>query len=145
MEKRKKDLPHWVTPGVFSGNYVVDEAVERISIVKPVEPAAKAEEEIKQNGNDQVVNEETAAPSPKSELVLEPTFEIIMRETDVATSDELRSLEQEVATLKEEVTAWEKRWKEAEESQKKEMQYLYQVVLSLKKEWEIERNEHRHN
>ena len=143
MEKRKKgDLPHWVTPGVFSGTYVVDEAVERISIVKPVEKLPEAEIKVTvQEGEAKL----EAAPETKPELVLEPTFEIIMRETDVATSEELQNLEQEVASLKETVAAWEKKWKEAEESQKKEMQYLYQVVLSLKKEWEIERNEHRHN
>lgn len=32
-------------PGVFSGNYVVDEAVERISIVKPVEKGTEPENE----------------------------------------------------------------------------------------------------
>ncbi|MGG1659703.1 hypothetical protein [Brevibacillus sp. NRS-1366] len=142
MEKRKKwDLPHWVTPGVFSGNYVVDEAVERISIVKPVE---KTEEPIGEKGQE-AKGEVEDGSKQKPELVLEPTFEIIMRETDVATSEELQKLEQEVAALKETIAAWENRWKELEGNQKKEMQYLYQVVLSLKKEWEIERNEHRHN
>ena len=142
MEKRKKwDLPHWVTPGVFSGHYVVDEAVERITIVKPVEKAA---EEPTTEIQQEEINVEGSTPK-QPELVLEPTFEIIMRETDVATSEELENLEREVASLKEELASWENRWKEFEESQKKEMQYLYQVVLSLKKEWEIERNEHRHN
>ncbi|MGM0711658.1 hypothetical protein [Brevibacillus parabrevis] len=140
MEKRKKgDLPHWVTPGVFSGHFVVDEAVERISIVKPVE---KAQEAVIGQVPKQPADEK---PDEEKQLVLEPAFEIIMRETDVATSEQLEKLEQEVAALKESLAAWEKRWKKAEEEQSKERQHLYQVVLSLKKEWESERNEHRHN
>lgn len=142
MEKRKKwDLPHWVTPGVFSGHFVVDEAVERISIVKPGEKGQEAAVE-KATATEQTACEQ---PAEAQELVLEPKLEIMMRETDVVTTEQLEKLEQEVAALKESLAAWEKRWKKAEEEQAKERQYLYQVVLSLKKEWESERNEHRHN
>ncbi|MFY0545508.1 hypothetical protein [Brevibacillus sp. H7] len=38
MEKRKRmDQSHWVTPGVFSGSYTVEEAVERITSTKQME------------------------------------------------------------------------------------------------------------
>ncbi|MFS0555596.1 hypothetical protein [Brevibacillus sp. 179-C9.3 HS] len=138
MEKRKKwDLSHWVTPGVFSGNYVVDEAVQRISIVKPNE---KQEEEETENVQELVVN---TSEEQQKELVLEPTFGIIMREPDEAVGDQVQKLEQEVRELREALAAWEERWKKLEENHMKEIQYLYRVVLSLKKEWEIERNEHR--
>nr|WP_217367052.1 hypothetical protein [Brevibacillus sp. AF8] len=130
-------MSHWVTPGVFSGSYVVDEAVQRISIVKANE---KQEEEVTENVQELVVN--TTAEQPK-ELVLEPTFEIIMRETDEAVVEQVHKLEQEVMELKEALASWEERWEKLEENHTKQLQYLYQVVLSLKKEWEIERNEHR--
>nr|WP_285860424.1 hypothetical protein [Brevibacillus sp. MER 51] len=130
-------MSHWVTPGVFSGSYVVDEAVQRISIVKANE---KQEEEVTENVQELVVN--TTAEQPK-ELVLEPTFEIIMRETDEAVVEQVHKFEQEVMELKEALASWEERWEKLEENHTKQLQYLYQVVLSLKKEWEIERNEHR--
>lgn len=140
MEKRKKwDLSHWVTPGVFSGHFVVDEAVERVSIVKVGE---KGQEAVGEKATAKTACEQ---PAEAKEPVPEPKFEIIMRETDVVTTEQLEKLEQEVAALKESLAAWEKRWKKFEEEQAKERQYLYQVVLSLKKEWESERNEHRHN
>ncbi|MED1800052.1 hypothetical protein [Brevibacillus porteri] len=138
MEKRKKwDLSHWVTPGVFSGSYVVDEAVQRISIVKANE---KQEEEVTESVQELVVK--TTVEQPK-ELVLEPTFEIIMRETDEVVVEQVHKLEQEVMELKEALASWEERWEKLEGNHTKQLQYLYQVVLSLKKEWEIERNEHR--
>lgn len=119
MEKRKKwDLPHWVTPGVFSGNFVVDEAVERISSVKPTEKS--------------------------TEKPMEKMIEI-RTQNDPTLLEQVEKLELELTALKEELASWEKRMKELEEEQGKERQYLYQVVLSLKKEWESERNEHRHN
>nr|WP_207145750.1 hypothetical protein [Brevibacillus brevis] len=130
-------MSHWVTPGVFSGNYVVDEAVQRISIVKANE---KQDEVVTENVQELVVN--TTAEQPK-ELLLEPTFEIIMRETDEAVVEQVHQLEQEVMELKEALASWEERWEKLEENHSKQLQYLYQVVLSLKKEWEIERNEHR--
>nr|WP_216675457.1 hypothetical protein [Brevibacillus sp. HB1.3] len=130
-------MSHWVTPGVFSGSYVVDEAVQRISIVKANE---KQEEVGTENVQELVVN--TTSEQPK-ELLLEPTFEIIMRETDEAVVEQVHQLEQEVMELKEALASWEERWEKLEENHAKQLQYLYQVVLSLKKEWEIERNEHR--
>nr|WP_217444714.1 hypothetical protein [Brevibacillus sp. HB1.2] len=130
-------MSHWVTPGVFSGSYVVDEAVQRISIVKANE---KQEEEVTENVQELVVK--TTVEQPK-ELVLEPTFEIIMRETDEVVVEQVHKLEQEVMELKEALASWEERWEKLEENHTKQLQYLYQVVLSLKKEWEIERNEHR--
>nr|WP_202890687.1 hypothetical protein [Brevibacillus brevis] len=130
-------MSHWVTPGVFSGSYVVDEAVQRISIVKANE---KQDEVVTENVQELVVN--TTAEQPK-ELLLEPTFEIIMRETDEAVVEQIHQLEQEVMELKEALASWEERWEKLEENHAKQLQYLYQVVLSLKKEWEIERNEHR--
>lgn len=115
MEKRKKwDLPHWVTPGVFSGNFVVDEAVERTSSVN------------------------------LSGKPLETTIEI-RTQTDPILREQVEKLELEIATLREQLASWEKRMKQLEEEQSKERQHLYQVVLSLKKEWESQRNEHRHN
>nr|WP_217368503.1 MULTISPECIES: hypothetical protein [unclassified Brevibacillus] len=130
-------MSHWVTPGVFSGSYVVDEAVQRISIVKANE---KQEEEVTENVQELVVK--TTVEQPK-ELVLEPTFEIIMRETDEVVVEQVHKLEQEVMELKEALASWEERWEKLEGNHTKQLQYLYQVVLSLKKEWEIERNEHR--
>nr|WP_206768169.1 hypothetical protein [Brevibacillus formosus] len=130
-------MSHWVTPGVFSGSYVVDEAVQRISIVKANE---KQEEEGTEDVQELVVN--TTVEQPK-ELVLEPTFEIIMRETDEAVVEQVHKLEQEVMELKEALALWEERWEKLEGNHTKQLQYLYQVVLSLKKEWELERNEHR--
>jgi hypothetical protein len=59
--------------------------------------------------------------------------------------DKVEQLNQQVRQLQESLEAWEQRWQTLEEESKKERQYLYQVVLSLKKEWERERHEHRHH
>lgn len=140
MEKKKKwDLPHWVMPGVFSGNYVVDEAVERISIVKPTEKELEPA-----NGNPvetiiETAVEQTLPPQP------EQPIEIILTQKESLIRDHVEKLELEISSLKEQLTSWEKRFRELEETQTKEIQYLYQVVLALKKEWENERNEDRHH
>lgn len=140
MEKKKKwDLPHWVMPGVFSGNYVVDEAVERISIVKPTE---KELEQANGNPMETIIDtavEQTSAPQP------EQPVEIILTQKESVIRDHVEKLEMEMTSLKEELASWEKRFRELEEAQTKELQYLYQVVLALKKEWENERNEDRHH
>lgn len=113
MEKKKKwDLPHWVTPGVFSGQYVVDEAVERITCLKPMEITLHKPAETDQKAADEM-------------------------------KEQVQRLELEIKQLKEQLVTWEQRYKEAEEAQTKERQHLYQVVLSLKKEWENERHAHR--
>jgi hypothetical protein len=109
VEKRKRlETNHWVTPGVFSGHYTVDEAVERITTVKQMETTAHTVD-------------------------------------DSAWKERLELLESRVIELTQALAAWENRWKEMEVENKKERQYLYQVVLSLKKEWEKERDEYRHN
>lgn len=114
MEKRKKwELPHWVTPGVFSGHYVAEEAVERVSIAKPIE---------------------ITVPLP---LAAEKNGEL------EALRQQVKKLEEEMQELKGMVASWEKRCQEMEQEQDKERQHLYQVVLALKKEWEQERDEHR--
>lgn len=144
MEKKKKgDLPHWVMPGVFSGNYVVDEAVERITIVKPTDKEQEPEPvptlEAPHAPVVEAVAEQAAAPKP------EQPIEIILTQKESVLRDQVEKLEQAVASLKEEVATWEQRFKQWEEKQAKELQYLYQVVLALKKEWESERNEDRHH
>jgi hypothetical protein len=107
VEKRKVIVnPHWVTPGVFSGSFVVEEAVERTTTIKLTEASAADETPWKER---------------------------------------LEKLEAQLAHLTETLSSWEEHWKAMEAEQKKEREYLYQVVLSLKKEWEKERNEHRHN
>lgn len=127
MEKRRKwDLPHWVTPGVFSGNFVVDEAVERISIVKPMEKQAE-----------QSIDQETEAKMERR------TDHLMLEQTETERKEYREKLEQEIQSLKEAIASWEERFKQLEKEQTKQLQYLYQVVLSLKKEWESERNEHR--
>jgi len=124
MEKRKKwDLPHWVTPGVFSGKYVVDEAVERITSFKPMEitlqkPSSSEKQE------DEACKEE-------------------MKQVEEKLMEQIQQLEVKLNEAKEQFAAAEKRWQAAEETQAKERQHLYQVVLSLKKEWENERNANR--
>lgn len=106
MEKRRKtDHSLWVTPGVFSGSYEVEEAVGKINTVK---------------------QEEWTVRFDDSFLIKE----------------KLEQLQQEVAQLQVAGSQWEKRCLMMEEENRKERQYLYQVVLSLKKEWEQERNEH---
>lgn len=144
VEKKKKwDLPHWVMPGVFSGNYVVDEAVERISIVKPVEKGTEPENEEALELMVEAALETALKQSPPP--TPEQPIEIILTQKESVLRDHVEKLELEIASLKEEVASWEKRLKEFEEKQAKEHQYLYQVVLALKKEWERERNEDRHH
>lgn len=124
MEKRKKwDLPHWVTPGVFSGSYVVDEAVERITSFKPMEFTLQ-----KPSGSEKQSDE---------------NLKEAVKQVEERLTERIRELEQKLLEVKEQAAAMEKRWKAAEEAQAKERQHLYQVVLSLKKEWENERNAHR--
>jgi acetyl-CoA carboxylase alpha subunit len=107
VEKRKRmENPHWVTPGVFSGSFAVEEAVERITSIKL--PEARTEDE-----------------TPWKERV--------------------EKLEAQLSQLTEALSSWEERWKAMEAEHKKEREYLYQVVLSLKKEWEKERDDHRHH
>ncbi|KQL49342.1 hypothetical protein AN963_06160 [Brevibacillus choshinensis] len=140
MEKKKKwDLPHWVMPGVFSGNYVVDEAVERISIVKPTEKELEPA-----NGYSAETIIETAVEQASPPLPEQP-IEIILTHKESVIHDQVEKLDLEITSLKEQLTSWEKRFRELEETQTKEIQYLYQVVLALKKEWENERNEDSHH
>lgn len=154
MDKRKKwDASHWVTPGVFSGSYVVDEAVQRVTIVKAYE---KQEEDSLETIQELVLNTSEAEPSelvleielepePATEPEPEPeaVLEMVVEEPDDGVFEQVQKLEQEVLELREALASWEERWSKLEAGNAKEMQYLYQVVLSLKKEWENERNEHR--
>ncbi|MFD2371718.1 hypothetical protein ACFSO0_17485 [Brevibacillus sp. GCM10020057] len=140
MEKRKKgDLPHWVMPGVFSGNFVVEEAVERITIVKPMEKEPEPTMEAPHAPVVEAVTQPIAGAKP------EQPIEIILTQKESVLRDQVEKLELAVAALKEEIASWESRFKQLEEKQAKELQYLYQVVLALKKEWESERNEDRHH
>jgi hypothetical protein len=121
MEKRKKwDLPHWVTPGVFSGEFVVDQAVERITSVKQMEINLQTPQVVEQQ---------------EDESLKEPLNEPL--------KEQIAQLELELKEVKDQLASWEKRYTDAEEAQAKERQYLYQVVLSLKQEWENERNARR--
>ncbi|MEJ8544815.1 hypothetical protein [Brevibacillus borstelensis] len=107
MEKRKKgENTHWIMPGVFSGEFVVEEAVERVQLKKQEDHRA--------------------------------VVEALWREQSA-------EIQHELAAIKEELTRWEERFKALQEEQKREREYLYQVVLSLKQEWERERNENRHH
>jgi septal ring factor EnvC (AmiA/AmiB activator) len=107
VEKRKRvENPHWVTPGVFSGSFVVEEAVERITSIKQPEACTS---------------------------------------DDATWKERLEELEAQLAKLTKSLSSWEERWRAMEAEQKKEREYLYQVVLSLKKEWEKERDENRHH
>lgn len=116
MEKRKKwELPHWVTPGVFSGHYVAEEAVERISSAKSIE---------------------ISVPVPQAGD---------KKEEYEALRQQVNKLQEELQEVKALLAGWEKRCQELEIEQAKERQHLYQVVLTLKQEWENERNEHRHH
>ena len=116
MEKRKKwEVPHWVMPGVFSGHYVAEEAVERVSTAKPIEITVPI----------------PTAADKKAELE--------------ALTLQVQKLEEELHELKGVLASWEKRYQEMEQEQSKERQHLYQVVLALKKEWERDRDEHRHH
>lgn len=109
MERRKKgDNGQWVTPGVFSGSFVVEEAVEKTNTVRQCEQPLPAVEE--------------------QQLQMK-----------------MEQLETQLTDLREALVSSEDRWKRMEADFKKEREYLYQVVLSLKKEWENERNEHRHH
>lgn len=140
MEKKKKwDLPHWVMPGVFSGNFVVEEAVERISIVKPTEKETETAAGKLQEAKGDEASVQTSPLAP------EQPIEIILTQKESVIRDHVEKLELEMTELKRQLSAWEQRFREIEEKQTKELQYLYQVVLALKKEWESERNEDRHH
>lgn len=140
MEKKKKwDLPHWVMPGVFSGNFVVEEAVERISIVKPTEEETETAAGKLQEAKGDEASVQTSPLAP------EQPIEIILTQKESVIRDHVEKLELEMTELKRQLSAWEQRFREIEEKQTKELQYLYQVVLALKKEWESERNEDRHH
>ncbi|WNC17305.1 hypothetical protein [Brevibacillus brevis] len=140
MEKKKKwDLPHWVMPGVFSGNFVVEEAVERISIVKPTEKETETATVKLQEAKGDEASVQTSPLAP------EQPIEIILTQKESVIRDQVEKLELEMTELKRQLAAWEQRFREIEEKQTKELQYLYQVVLALKKEWESERNEDRHH
>jgi flagellar motility protein MotE (MotC chaperone) len=117
VEKRKRgEPPHWVMPGVFSGHVIVEEAVERVTSVKLPE----------------LLPFEGQAPNEQVKQPEEPTWK-----------ERIEQLEAQVAELKQSLAAWEERFKALEAEQKRDCEYLYQVVLSLKKEWEKERDEHR--
>jgi flagellar motility protein MotE (MotC chaperone) len=119
VEKRKRgEPPHWVMPGVFSGHVIIEEAVERVTSVKLPE----------------LLPFEGPASKERIEQPEEPLWK-----------ERIEQLEAQVAALRESLAAWEERFKALEAAQKRECEYLYQVVLSLKKEWEKERDEHRHH
>ncbi|WP_400163736.1 hypothetical protein ACAF76_011745 [Brevibacillus sp. TJ4] len=114
MEKRKKwEVQHWITPGVFSGHYVAEEAVERISTAQSLE---------------------ISVPIPQANE---------KKEELEALRQQVHTLQAELREVKELLDRWEKKSAELEAEHAKERQHLYQVVLSLKQEWEKERNEDR--
>jgi flagellar motility protein MotE (MotC chaperone) len=119
VEKRKRgEPPHWVMPGVFSGHVIIEEAVERVTSVKLPE----------------LLPFEGPASKERIEQPEEPLWK-----------ERIEQLEAQVAGLRESLAAWEERFKALDAEHKRECEYLYQVVLSLKKEWEKERDEHRHH
>ncbi|USG63462.1 hypothetical protein NDK47_14880 [Brevibacillus ruminantium] len=108
MDKRKKgEGSHWITPipGLFSGEIMVEEAVERVTSIK--------------------------------------REEVVMTTDGAQWRLRAEEMQQELAALKEKVTRWEEQFKALQDEQKREREYLYQVVLSLKQEWERERSENR--
>ncbi|NGQ97305.1 hypothetical protein G3578_19390 [Brevibacillus sp. SYP-B805] len=56
----------------------------------------------------------------------------------------ITSLEQDMQTLQRQLQEWEKKWAHFVKASQRDREHLYQVVLSLKKEWEMERDENRH-
>jgi hypothetical protein len=131
VEKRKRgEPPHWVMPGVFSGHVIIEEAVERVTSVKLPE----------------LLPFEGPASKERIEQPEEPLWkERIEQPEEPLWKERIEQLEAQVAALRESLAAWEERFKALEAEQKRECEYLYQVVLSLKKEWEKERDEHRHH
>ncbi|GAA4708710.1 hypothetical protein [Brevibacillus fulvus] len=62
---------------------------------------------------------------------------------DSQLKSQIEMLAQQIQQLQAQLAEWEQRWAMMKEEQNKERQYLYQVVLSLKQEWETERSVHR--
>jgi len=58
--------------------------------------------------------------------------------------EQLTRLEEQVRQLQDALQSQDQRMEKLLEEQRKEREHLYQVVLSLKKEWEMERDAHRH-
>jgi dynactin complex subunit len=63
---------------------------------------------------------------------------------ETALTQKIQALEEEMQTLKNQLQELEKKWAQFVKNNQREREHLYQVVLSLKKEWEMERDEHRH-
>ncbi len=64
-------------------------------------------------------------------------------EADPELVSRLEALEGRVEQLARELAAWAKNWQTFQEAGTRDREHLYQVVLSLKKEWEAGRDEHR--
>jgi len=52
-------------------------------------------------------------------------------------------LEEKVKRLESQLKEWEQRWMKQMKAAQHEREHLQQLVLMLKKEWEMERDEHR--
>lgn len=58
-----------------------------------------------------------------------------------ATDEKWQKLEHEVEQLRSDIDTAQQKWNEVLEEIKREREYLYQVVLTLKKEWEMGRQQ----
>lgn len=66
------------------------------------------------------------------------------KESKPVSQDKLAELEKKVKSLESQVLEWEQRWAKFVKAAQQEREHLYTIVLLLKKEWEMERDEHRH-
>ncbi len=54
--------------------------------------------------------------------------------------EKIHQLENQLAAMQASLAEWEKKFQKAEAEHKKEREHLYQVVLMLKREWELQRS-----
>ncbi len=66
------------------------------------------------------------------------------KESNPASHKKIAELADQVKSLELQVKELEQRWSQFVRESQQEREHLYRIVLLLKKEWELERDEHRH-
>jgi hypothetical protein len=72
------------------------------------------------------------------------TKQVARKESDADTLEKVKWLEEKVKNLEQQVTQWEERLGAYMKASRQEREHLQRIVLLLKKEWEMERDAHRH-
>lgn len=120
MEKRRRSgVTHWITPGVFRGEVAVnvDDAIGQMIYSAP---------------KDSITKDEANHPTFQTKRLISLAEEWLAETTDVKET---------IHHLQEQVEEYSQRICELETQCKRDREFLHQLVLALKREWEEYRNE----